>query len=115
MIYTQRWNVIDYIRGRMEETMTEGRRTAGDVAHFAWIHTATFADPDNPEVENYTTVETPQGFHADYQTNAEFRPSRTRQTAPAMRKLKSGRIGRGISRAHSTAISVLVPTINVSH
>jgi phenylpropionate dioxygenase-like ring-hydroxylating dioxygenase large terminal subunit len=25
-----------------------------------------FADPDNPEVENYTTVETPQGFHADY-------------------------------------------------
>jgi hypothetical protein len=47
-----------------------GRQLEGfiDVAHFAWIHTATFADPDNPEVENYTTVETPQGFHADYRS-----------------------------------------------
>jgi phenylpropionate dioxygenase-like ring-hydroxylating dioxygenase large terminal subunit len=47
-----------------------GRQLEGfiDVAHFAWIHTATFADPDNPEVENYATVETSRGFHADYRS-----------------------------------------------
>ncbi|WP_066093155.1 aromatic ring-hydroxylating oxygenase subunit alpha [Xanthomonas massiliensis] len=37
-----------------------------DVAHFAWIHTATFADPDNQEVPAYTTAETAAGFTADY-------------------------------------------------
>lgn len=37
-----------------------------DVAHFAWIHTGTFADPDNREVPAYTTTETPVGFNADY-------------------------------------------------
>lgn len=47
-----------------------GRQVEGfiDVAHFAWIHTATFADPNKPEVASYTTVETPQGFHADYRS-----------------------------------------------
>jgi phenylpropionate dioxygenase-like ring-hydroxylating dioxygenase large terminal subunit len=45
-----------------------GRQVEGfiDVAHFAWIHTATFADPNKQEVESFTTVETPHGFHADY-------------------------------------------------
>jgi vanillate O-demethylase monooxygenase subunit len=45
-----------------------GRQVEGfiDVAHFAWIHTATFADPNKPGVESYATVETPQGFYADY-------------------------------------------------
>jgi len=38
-------------------------------AHFAWIHTATFADPNNAEVGRYVTVETPQGFHADYRSS----------------------------------------------
>jgi phenylpropionate dioxygenase-like ring-hydroxylating dioxygenase large terminal subunit len=48
-----------------------GRQVEGfiDVAHFAWIHTATFADPDNTEVRHYTTVETPHGFYADYRSN----------------------------------------------
>ncbi len=36
-----------------------------DVAHFAWIHTDTFADPDNQQVPDYTQ-ETPFGFVADY-------------------------------------------------
>jgi phenylpropionate dioxygenase-like ring-hydroxylating dioxygenase large terminal subunit len=47
-----------------------GRQVEGfvDVAHFAWIHTATFADPNKPEVDVYTTVETPQGFYADYRS-----------------------------------------------
>lgn len=37
-----------------------------DVAHFAWIHTGTFADPDNQEVPAYTTAPTASGFTADY-------------------------------------------------
>jgi len=48
-----------------------GRQVEGfiDVAHFAWIHTATFADPEKSEVAHYTTAETPQGFHADYRSH----------------------------------------------
>jgi len=48
-----------------------GRQLEGfiDVAHFAWIHTATFADPEKAEVRRYGTVETPHGFHADYRSN----------------------------------------------
>jgi vanillate O-demethylase monooxygenase subunit len=45
-----------------------GRQVEGfiDVAHFAWIHTATFADPNRREVESYTTADMPHGFYADY-------------------------------------------------
>lgn len=45
-----------------------GRQIEGflDVAHFAWVHTETFADPDNQEVPDYRTHETPTGFVADY-------------------------------------------------
>jgi phenylpropionate dioxygenase-like ring-hydroxylating dioxygenase large terminal subunit len=48
-----------------------GRQLEGfiDVAHFAWIHTATFADPHKAGVGRYGTVETPQGFHADYRSD----------------------------------------------
>ncbi len=48
-----------------------GRQLEGfiDVAHFAWIHTATFADPDKAEVGQYVTQETAHGFHADYRSN----------------------------------------------
>jgi phenylpropionate dioxygenase-like ring-hydroxylating dioxygenase large terminal subunit len=47
-----------------------GRQVEGfiDVAHFAWIHTATFADPNKPEVAHYSTVEMPHGFYADYRS-----------------------------------------------
>lgn len=37
-----------------------------DVAHFAWIHTGTFADPANQEVPQYTVHERHGGFDADY-------------------------------------------------
>jgi hypothetical protein len=38
-----------------------GRQVEGflDVAHFAWIHTDTFADPDNQLVPDYIPQETP--------------------------------------------------------
>jgi vanillate O-demethylase monooxygenase subunit len=45
-----------------------GRQIEGfiDVAHFAWVHTETFADPNNQQVPDYQTSETPTGFMADY-------------------------------------------------
>lgn len=48
-----------------------GRQVEGflDVAHFAFIHTDTFADPDNAEVPAYTTRRTPHGFEAEYRSS----------------------------------------------
>ncbi len=45
-----------------------GRQIEGflDVAHFAFIHTETFADPDNPVVPAYETKPTDVGFEAEY-------------------------------------------------
>jgi vanillate O-demethylase monooxygenase subunit len=45
-----------------------GRQVEGflDVAHFAFVHTESFADPDNPEVPDYRPRRTPQGFEAEY-------------------------------------------------
>jgi len=62
-----------------------GRQVEGfiDVAHFAWIHTATFADPKKPEVESYTTVETAQGFYADYWSRIGNYPIGVDGRAPA--------------------------------
>ncbi|ADP10712.1 vanillate O-demethylase oxygenase subunit [Erwinia sp. Ejp617] len=45
-----------------------GRQVEGflDVAHFAWIHTETFADPENQAVPPYSPIETSYGFSVDY-------------------------------------------------
>lgn len=45
-----------------------GRQLEGflDVAHFAWVHTDTFADVNNQEVADYRTKDTEYGFEADY-------------------------------------------------
>jgi vanillate O-demethylase monooxygenase subunit len=62
-----------------------GRQLEGfiDVAHFAWIHTATFADPAKAGVGPYTTVETPKGFHADYRSHIGNYPIGVDGRAPA--------------------------------
>lgn len=45
-----------------------GRQVEGflDVSHFAFIHTETFADPNNPVVPLYETKPTDVGFEAEY-------------------------------------------------
>ncbi|SDB93183.1 aromatic ring-hydroxylating oxygenase subunit alpha [Acinetobacter boissieri] len=45
-----------------------GRQVEGflDVAHFAWVHSSTFADANNQEVPDYSPIETDYGFEADY-------------------------------------------------
>ncbi|MFT8711314.1 Rieske 2Fe-2S domain-containing protein [Komagataeibacter rhaeticus] len=47
-----------------------GRQMEGflDVAHFAFVHTATFADPDNPVVPGYRPVRTDRGFEVEYRS-----------------------------------------------
>jgi phenylpropionate dioxygenase-like ring-hydroxylating dioxygenase large terminal subunit len=47
-----------------------GRQLEGfiDVAHFAWVHTKTFADPNKADVPAYLPVETAQGFVVDYRS-----------------------------------------------
>jgi phenylpropionate dioxygenase-like ring-hydroxylating dioxygenase large terminal subunit len=61
-----------------------GRQVEGflDVAHFAWIHTATFADPEQPVVPDYTTTETPHGFAADYRSTIGNYPIGVNGRAP---------------------------------
>lgn len=45
-----------------------GRQVEGflDVAHFAFVHTDTFADPDNAQVPHYLPKRTEDGFEAEY-------------------------------------------------
>jgi phenylpropionate dioxygenase-like ring-hydroxylating dioxygenase large terminal subunit len=61
-----------------------GRQVEGflDVAHFAWVHSATFADPDNPQVPDYSPQETDYGFSADYWSTVSNYPSGAEDRAP---------------------------------
>ncbi|NMN04370.1 vanillate O-demethylase monooxygenase subunit [Novosphingobium sp. SG919] len=53
-----------------------GRQMEGflDVAHFAFIHTESFADPDNAQVPDYRPRRTLQGFEAEYWSNVANYP-----------------------------------------
>ena len=48
-----------------------GRQLEGfiDVAHFGFVHAATFGDPDNVAVPPYVPKQTPTGFQADYHSS----------------------------------------------
>ncbi|MGL6018041.1 MAG: aromatic ring-hydroxylating oxygenase subunit alpha [Gibbsiella quercinecans] len=61
-----------------------GRQVEGflDVAHFAWIHTETFADPENQVVPPYNPVETPYGFSVDYWSTVGNYPASSDYRAP---------------------------------
>lgn len=62
-----------------------GRQLEGfiDVAHFAWVHTGTFADPNNAEVPAYSTQPTAKGFEANYYSNVGNYPIGVDGRAPA--------------------------------
>ncbi len=62
-----------------------GRQVEGflDVAHFAWIHTDTFADPNNQLVPAYNPLETESGFAvADYWSSVSNFAADSPQQAP---------------------------------
>jgi len=64
---------------------SSGRQIEGfiDVAHFAWAHTGTFGDRNNPLVPDYTVEETPRGCRVEYLSKvSNFGPDQ-RERAPA--------------------------------
>jgi len=68
------WDDPDYIQvlpDSVELNAAAGRQVEGflDVSHFAFIHAQSFGEQDNPEVPDYLTEQTEQGFRADYVSN----------------------------------------------
>jgi len=61
-----------------------GRQVEGflDVAHFAWVHTDTFADAANQLVPAYNPVETDYGFSVDYWSTVSNFAAGSPQQAP---------------------------------
>ena len=62
-----------------------GRQLEGfvDVAHFAWVHHETFADPDNPVVPLYSTQITGHGLRTEYWSDVSNYPKGLQHLAPA--------------------------------
>ena len=61
-----------------------GRQVEGflDVAHFAFTHSNTFADPGNPVVPSYNPTTTDYGFEVDYWSTVSNYPHGSGKTAP---------------------------------
>jgi phenylpropionate dioxygenase-like ring-hydroxylating dioxygenase large terminal subunit len=65
------WDDPRYVRVLPESVAIKaaaGRQVEGflDVSHFAFVHSESFADPENPIVPTYPISSTPHGFVADY-------------------------------------------------
>jgi vanillate O-demethylase monooxygenase subunit len=67
-----------------------GRQLEGflDVAHFAFVHTETFGDPNDTEVPEYSPSPTETGFQADYWSTVGNYPHGSRKGAPGFRWLR---------------------------
>ncbi|MGD9768878.1 MAG: Rieske 2Fe-2S domain-containing protein [Pseudolabrys sp.] len=61
-----------------------GRQMEGflDVAHFAWAHTQSFGDRNNPFVPSYKVTRTPRGIRADYLSTVSNYPRGLQHLAP---------------------------------
>lgn len=61
-----------------------GRQIEGflDVAHFAWAHTESFGDRDNPVVPSYAVDRTERGIRAEYVSSVSNYPHRLRHLSP---------------------------------
>jgi len=67
----EEWDFSDYLKVLPDSVIiaaAAGRQVEGflDVSHFAFVHTETFGEVDNPIVPNYPVTETAAGFVADY-------------------------------------------------
>ncbi len=62
-----------------------GRQVEGflDVAHFAWAHTSTFGDRNNPEVPDYTVTRTERGVRVEYLSHVSNYGPAQRHLAPS--------------------------------
>jgi vanillate O-demethylase monooxygenase subunit len=61
-----------------------GRQVEGflDVAHFAWVHTDTFGDRNNPFVPSYQVEKTDYGLHVEYLSTVSNFPKGLQDRAP---------------------------------
>ncbi|MGK7890870.1 MAG: Rieske 2Fe-2S domain-containing protein [Leptolyngbyaceae cyanobacterium] len=62
-----------------------GRQMEGflDVAHFAWVHSESFGDRNNPIVPRYDVKPTPHGIRAEYLSTVSNFPKGLQDRAPA--------------------------------
>lgn len=65
------WENPDYLKVLPDSVIIDaaaGRQVEGflDVSHFAFVHAASFGEPDNPVVPDYPIAKTTTGFVADY-------------------------------------------------
>ncbi len=71
-------------------TAFAGRQVEGflDVAHFGFVHTDTFGDPDNTEVPDYNPVASTHGFSVDYWSTVGNYPHGGKVGPPGFRWLR---------------------------
>lgn len=82
------WDDPDYqqiLPDAVDLKAAAGRQVEGflDVAHFAWVHTETFGDSNNPIVPSYEVQKTPNGIHVEYLSTVSNFPKGLQDRAPA--------------------------------
>ena len=84
-----------------------GRQMEGflDVSHFAFVHTETFGEGQNPEVPTYTVEPTAAGFRADYISTVSNYPRGLQASEP--RGLSLAAALRSLAAVHRQAHGLL--------
>ncbi|MEB3232030.1 MAG: aromatic ring-hydroxylating dioxygenase subunit alpha [Leptolyngbyaceae bacterium] len=82
------WDHSDYqqiLPDSIDLEAAAGRQLEGflDVAHFAWVHSESFGDRNNPIVPRYAVKPTPHGVRAEYLSNVSNFPKGLQDRAPA--------------------------------
>lgn len=82
------WNDPNYqqiLPDAVDINAAAGRQMEGflDVAHFAWVHTQTFGDRNNPEVPQYEVQPTDRGLMVDYLSSVSNFPKGLEDRAPS--------------------------------
>ena len=82
------WDDPDYqqiLPDAVDVNAAAGRQMEGflDVAHFAWVHTATFGSLNNPVVPRYDVEKTANGIRAEYLSTVSNFPKAMQDLAPA--------------------------------
>ncbi|MEN9245100.1 MAG: aromatic ring-hydroxylating dioxygenase subunit alpha [Thermostichales cyanobacterium SRBZ-1_bins_19] len=75
---------VQFLPAGVELAVSAGRQMEGflDVAHFAWVHTQTFGDANNPLVPAYGVETTPLGLRADYWSTVSNFPQGLQHLGP---------------------------------
>ena len=81
------WDDPDYIRvlpDSVDINAAAGRQVEGflDVSHFAFVHTESFGESNNPEVPAYPVERSSHGFRADYVSTVSNYPNSLKHLNP---------------------------------